>query len=173
MHAYSRCMWMNLRRIVIFQILTFQRSIFALSGPIRESFGSFKAFSQKIYTNRAECYVSLRMTTQVRLNSKYAPFKSERANEYRQVTCTRYVHDSQCLRECSINQFVLFVRIQVAFKGESKSQKTRHFKSILRKYLVNVLSFYISVKTLVGRQILEKHNLQYPFLCICFLLNQL
>ena len=29
MHAYSRCMWMNLRRMVIFQIPRFQRSIFA------------------------------------------------------------------------------------------------------------------------------------------------
>ena len=45
MHAYSRCMWMNLRRMVIFQISTFQRSIFALFGPIREAFGSFKAIS--------------------------------------------------------------------------------------------------------------------------------
>ena len=29
MHAYSRCMWMNLRRVVIFRISTFQKSIFA------------------------------------------------------------------------------------------------------------------------------------------------
>ena len=62
MHAYSRCMWMNLRRMVIFQISTFQRSIFALFGPIREAFGSFKAISRKIFTNGADCYVSLRMT---------------------------------------------------------------------------------------------------------------
>ena len=34
MHAYSRCMWMNLRRMVIFQISTFQRSIFALFGMV-------------------------------------------------------------------------------------------------------------------------------------------
>ena len=74
MHAYSRCMWMNLRRMVIFQISTFQRSIFALFGPIREAFGSFMAISRKIFTCEADCYVSLRMTTLVRLNSKYAPF---------------------------------------------------------------------------------------------------
>ena len=74
MHAYSRCMWMNLRRMVIFQISTFQRSIFALFGPIREAFGSFKAISRKIFTSGADCYVSLRMTTLVRLDSKYAPF---------------------------------------------------------------------------------------------------
>ena len=74
MHAYSRCMWMNLRRMVIFQISTFQRSIFALFGPIRDAFGSFKAISRKIFTSGADCYVSLRMTTLVRLNSKYAPF---------------------------------------------------------------------------------------------------
>ena len=74
MHAYSRCMWMNLRRMVIFQISTFQRSIFALFGPIREAFGSFKAISRKIFTSGADCYVSLRMTTLVMLDSKYAPF---------------------------------------------------------------------------------------------------
>ena len=74
MHAYSRCMWMNLRRMVIFQISTFQRSIFALFGPIREAFGSFKAISRKIFTSGADCYVSLRMTTLVRLDSKYVPF---------------------------------------------------------------------------------------------------
>ena len=74
MHAYSRCMCMNLRRMVIFQISTFQRSIFALFGPVREAFGSFMAISRKIFTNGANCYVSLRMTTLVRLDSKYAPF---------------------------------------------------------------------------------------------------
>ena len=74
MHAYSRCMWMNLRRMVIFQISTFQRSIFALFGPVREAFGSFMAISRKIFTSEADCYVSLRMTTLVRLDSKYAPF---------------------------------------------------------------------------------------------------
>ena len=47
MHAYSRCMWMNLRRMVI---------------------------SRKISINGADCYVSLRMTTLIRLNSKYAHF---------------------------------------------------------------------------------------------------
>ncbi|WP_262302210.1 hypothetical protein [Segatella hominis] len=74
MHAYSRCMWMNLRRMVIFQISTFQRSIFALFGPIREAFGSFMAISRKIFTSRANCYVALSMTTLVMLDSKYAPF---------------------------------------------------------------------------------------------------
>ena len=62
MHAYSRCMWMNLRSMVIFQISIFQRSIFALFGPIREAFGSFKAISRKIITSGTDCYVSLSMT---------------------------------------------------------------------------------------------------------------
>ena len=75
MHAYSRCMWMNLRRMVIFQISTFQRSIFALFGPIREAFGSFMAISRKIFTSGADCYVSLSMTILVMLDSKYALFK--------------------------------------------------------------------------------------------------
>ena len=74
MLAYSRCMWINLRRMVIFQISTFQRPTFAIFGPIREAFGSFKAISQKIFTRGVDCYVSLRMTTLVRLNSKYVPF---------------------------------------------------------------------------------------------------
>lgn len=45
-----------------------------LFGPIREAFGSFNAISQKIFTGGVDCYVSLRMTTLVRLNSKYVPF---------------------------------------------------------------------------------------------------
>ena len=47
---------------------------FALFGPIRETFGSFMAIFQKIFTRGVDCYISLRMTTLVRLNSKYAPF---------------------------------------------------------------------------------------------------
>ena len=74
MHAYCRCMWMNLRRMVIFQISTFQRSIFALFGSVREAFGSFMAISRKVFTCEADCYVSLSMTTLVMLDSKYAPF---------------------------------------------------------------------------------------------------
>lgn len=74
MHAYSRCMWMNLRRMVIFQISTFQRSILVLFKPIREAFDSIKEISQKIFTDRADCYVSLRVLTMVRLNLKYAHF---------------------------------------------------------------------------------------------------
>ena len=74
MHSYSRCMWMNLRRMVIFQFSAFQRSIFALFGPIREAFGTFKASSRQIFSSGADCYVSLRMITLVRLDSEYAPF---------------------------------------------------------------------------------------------------
>lgn len=74
MHAYSRCMWMNLRRMVIFLISTFQRAIFALFGPLREVFDSIKAISQNIFTHRDDCHVSLRMNAVVRLNSKYATF---------------------------------------------------------------------------------------------------
>ena len=47
---------------------------FALFGPIREAFGSFMAISRKIFTREADCYVSLRMTTLVMLDSKYALF---------------------------------------------------------------------------------------------------
>ena len=50
------------------------RSIFALFGPIREAFGSFKAISRKIFTSGADSYVSLSITTLVMQDSKYAPF---------------------------------------------------------------------------------------------------
>ena len=52
----------------------FEKCEFDLFGPIREAFGSFKAIFRKIFTSGADCYVSLRMTTLVRLDSKYAPF---------------------------------------------------------------------------------------------------
>lgn len=74
MHAYSRCMWMNLRRIIIFRISTLQRSIFALFGPFREVYGLIKMISQKILADGDNCHVSLRMTIMVKLNSKYALF---------------------------------------------------------------------------------------------------
>ena len=70
----SRFMLINFQRMVIFQISTFQRSIFALFGPIKEAFGSFMGISRKIFSCEADCYVLLRMTTLVRQNSKYAPF---------------------------------------------------------------------------------------------------
>lgn len=70
MHAYSRCMWMNLRRMVIFRISTFQKSIFALFGAFREVFGLIKMISQKIFINGDDCHVAI----MVRLNSKYATF---------------------------------------------------------------------------------------------------
>ena len=61
-HAYSRCMWMNLRRIVIFQISTFQRPIFALYEPPREAFYWLKvAFTNKIRIP-AVSYVSIGMS---------------------------------------------------------------------------------------------------------------
>ena len=47
LHAYSRCMWMNLRRMVIFQIPRFQRSKFALFGLLREAFGLIKRFHKR------------------------------------------------------------------------------------------------------------------------------
>ena len=46
-HAYSRCMWMNLRRIVIFQISTFQRPIFALYEALRE----VSCWMEVVFTN--------------------------------------------------------------------------------------------------------------------------
>jgi IS5 family transposase len=73
-HAYSRCMWMNLRRMVIFHISTFQRPIFALFGSLREAFGMSAAIFKKIFTIASVCCDSPRMTVMVRLNFKYASF---------------------------------------------------------------------------------------------------
>ena len=74
MQAYSRCMWMNLRWMVIFQVSTFQRSIFALLGSIREAFGSFKAISRKIFTSgsRLLCFTQNDHTGQT--GFKICPF---------------------------------------------------------------------------------------------------
>ena len=47
-HAFSRCLWMNLRRIVIFHLSTFQRPIFALFEPLREAFCWLELF----FTNK-------------------------------------------------------------------------------------------------------------------------
>ena len=74
MHAYNRCMWMNLRRMVIFRISTFQKSIFALFEPFREALGPIKTISQKILIDGHDCHVFLRMTILVKLNSKYDSF---------------------------------------------------------------------------------------------------
>ena len=74
MHVYSRCMWMNLRRMVIFQISTFQRTVFSLFGPIRDAFGSFKAdFSKDIHQrSRLLCFTQKDHTGQTEF--KICPF---------------------------------------------------------------------------------------------------
>ncbi|MCR4919666.1 MAG: transposase, partial [Prevotella sp.] len=61
MHAYSRSMWMNLRRVVIFQLSAFQRPIFALFGPLRGAFGCIVMIFEDIFTEQAFCRVSPRM----------------------------------------------------------------------------------------------------------------
>ena len=61
-HAYSRCMWMNLRRIVIFQISTFQRPIFALYEPLRETSCWLEVVFTNIIRIPVVCYVSLGMS---------------------------------------------------------------------------------------------------------------
>lgn len=62
MHAYSRCMWMNLRRIIIFHLLTLQGAICALLGPLRKVSCWFKMiFAPEIYVT-ALCHVSFCMS---------------------------------------------------------------------------------------------------------------
>ena len=60
-HAYSRCMWMNLRRMVIFQSSTFQRPIFALFRLLRGAFGCIAIIFENIFTGSDFCRVSPRM----------------------------------------------------------------------------------------------------------------
>ena len=61
-HAYSRCMWMNLRRMVIFQISTFQRPIVALYEPLREASCRLEVFFTNIIRIPVVSYVSLGMS---------------------------------------------------------------------------------------------------------------
>lgn len=61
MQAYARCMWMNLRRVVIFQLSAFQRTIFALFRPLRETFGWLVMIFTNLFTARAVCRVSPRI----------------------------------------------------------------------------------------------------------------
>ena len=74
MQVYARCMWMNLRRVVIFQLSAFQRTTFALSGPLRETSGWFVMIFANLFTARAVCRVSPRMATTAKLNLKKATF---------------------------------------------------------------------------------------------------
>ena len=62
-HAYSRCMWMNLRRMVLFQISTFQRPIIALYEPLREAFCWLEVVFTNIIRIPIVSYVSLGMST--------------------------------------------------------------------------------------------------------------
>ena len=62
-HAYSRCMWMNLRRMVLFQISTFQRPIIALYEPLREAFCWLEVVFTNIIRIPVVSYVSLGMST--------------------------------------------------------------------------------------------------------------
>ena len=74
MQAYARCMWMNIRRVVIFQLSAFQRTIFALFGPLREAFGSLVMIFAIIFTAKAVCRASHRMAASARLNLKNTTF---------------------------------------------------------------------------------------------------
>ena len=78
--GFNASLWQFLLRCTLFchSVATFLTSVSSYEGgcgfEVREAFGSFKAISRQIFTSGADCYVSLRMTTLVRLDSKYAPF---------------------------------------------------------------------------------------------------
>ena len=61
-HAFSRCMWMNLRRMVIFHLSTFQRTILARIGPLREALGCLTMIFESHSQWSAISYVSLGMS---------------------------------------------------------------------------------------------------------------
>ena len=73
-HAYCRCMWMNFRRMVIFQIPTFQRPICALFRTLRRILGMFMTIFKNIFDIESVCWGSSRMTVMVKLDSKYVSF---------------------------------------------------------------------------------------------------
>ena len=70
-HAYSRCMWMNLRRMVIFHLSTFQRPIFAPFEPLREAFCYMKIIFTSQILKTAVCYVSPGMPYNGKTEYKY------------------------------------------------------------------------------------------------------
>ena len=74
MQAYARAMWMNLRRVVIFQLSAFQRPIFALFGPLREAFGRIVMIFVNLFLANAFCRESPQMTMMVRRDFKNATF---------------------------------------------------------------------------------------------------
>ena len=74
MQAYARAMWMNLRRVVIFQLSAFQRPIFALFGPLREASGWLVMIFTNLFPSRAFCCESPGMAIMVRPNFKNATF---------------------------------------------------------------------------------------------------
>ena len=61
-HAFSRCMWMNLRRMVIFRLSTCQRPISALYEPLREAFCWLKIVLVSQIRKPVISYVSLGMS---------------------------------------------------------------------------------------------------------------
>ncbi len=61
MQAYSRAMWMNLRRVVIFHLSAFQRPILALFGPLRGAFGHLVMIFVNLFREEAVCRISPRM----------------------------------------------------------------------------------------------------------------
>ena len=69
-----RAMWMNLRRVVIFQLSAFQRSIFALFGTLREASGWLVMIFTNIFPARVFCCESPQMTMIVTRDFKNATF---------------------------------------------------------------------------------------------------
>ena len=74
MQAYARAMWMNLRRVVIFQLSAFQRPIFALFGTLREASGWPVMIFTNIFPARVFCCESPQMTMIVTRDFKNATF---------------------------------------------------------------------------------------------------
>ena len=61
MQAYARCAWMNFRRVAIFQIAAFRRTIFALLEPLRGALGCMMLIFSNHLQVRPSCYESHRM----------------------------------------------------------------------------------------------------------------
>ena len=70
LHAYNRCFWMNLRRIVIFQISTFQRPIYGFFESIR---ATWRVFHEISVSNNARCPYCIILTGEPQFSSSIPP----------------------------------------------------------------------------------------------------
>ena len=97
MQAYARSMWMNLRRLVIFQFFAFKRTFFALLESLGGAFGYNVVMCMRPAFEDDAFSVFLKMTVRNRQGMKNSPFSSGLIYEclyvsaYRENGLQRYI----------------------------------------------------------------------------------